>query len=94
MSEDALRLQQLVFENNKALRVSRGSPAWRSYLDSFNHMVTVGVQQCVSRLLIALEEMISATARGGSPILAVTLEFTRGTVRFKPTIEQSSTQSF
>eukprot|EP00002_Diphylleia_rotans_P013390 TRINITY_DN2619_c0_g1_i7.p1 TRINITY_DN2619_c0_g1~~TRINITY_DN2619_c0_g1_i7.p1 ORF type:complete len:4501 (-),score=1146.89 TRINITY_DN2619_c0_g1_i7:169-13671(-) len=82
-------IHTLLQESNKILKMSKGAPAWRSYLEWVNHIVIQHFQQTVFHNLVYLKDQI-APRQGGErvaelcPLLEIKAELVAPEILFNP----------
>lgn len=92
MAEGGRQLHALLVASNRVLRVSKGAPMWRAYVEYVNDMVIDGLSAAVANSLRALCELVDGVqvARGEVlPLLEVQLELAAPDVSFSPELGEA-----
>jgi dynein heavy chain len=97
ITESAKLIHKLLSNSNATLKVSKGAPSWRAYVEYVNDIVLNGLSRTVVHSLDYLLAQVdpSAAARAGgskaaggdfAPMLEVELLLANGDVRFSPAL--------
>lgn len=80
-------IHRLLLESNKELKVSKGAPAWKAYVEYVNELVVDGLARLVGESLTFLSQQIDADAvlkAELAPLLEVQIELAPPEVLFSP----------
>lgn len=92
MRDGGRELQKLLVASNRVLRISKGAPTWRTYVEYVNDVVIDGLARAVAESLRALCELVDVVeiARGETlPLLEVQLELAAPDVVFSPELGEA-----
>jgi len=100
ITESAKQIHKLLANSNVVLKVSKGAPAWRAYVEFINDIVLAGLSRTVVNSLQYLLKQIDpavAKARDGpnadlTPMLEVELLLVGSEVKFSPMLGISGTR--
>ena len=89
-------IHTLMNDTNAKLKVSKGLPDWKAYLDFVNDIIVHGLKRVVVKSCAALEQQLDPihlakpTALG--PMLEIELDLVDGLVKYKPELQQVGEQ--
>lgn len=87
ISQEGKNVHRLLLESNKVLKVSKGAPTWRAYVEFINDIVIDGLARTVAYSLETLNSQLDPaqiTKDELAPLLEVQLELEGSAVEYKP----------
>ena len=85
-------IHKLLLASNRELKISKGAPAWRTYVEFVNDIVVDGLARTVSNSLMAVAEQVDTAAIAKLellPWLEVQLELLPPAVQFQPPLGEA-----
>ena len=86
-------IHKLLLASNRELKISKGAPAWRTYVEFVNDIVVDGLARTVSNSLMVVAEQVDTAAIAKLellPWLEVQLELLPPAVQFQPPLGEDS----
>ena len=96
ITDGGKEIHNLLLESNQVLKVSKGAPAWRSYVEFINNMFITGVSATIVaslQFVLSLIDPAAIAASDNPPLLEVKLELQDNSpleVNFSPPLDLSS----
>ena len=92
ITNEGKTVHKLLLESNKVLKVSKGAPTWRSYVEFINDIVIDGLARTVAFSLETLNTQLDPAQivkEELAPLLEVQLELEASAVEYKPSLSDA-----
>ena len=93
ITAEGKEVHKLLLKSNQVLKISKGAPTWRAYVEFINDIVIDGLARTVAFSLETLNSQIDPAQMAkeeAAPFLEVQLELESGTVAYRPALSDSS----
>ena len=93
ISTEGKSIHQLLLASNRVLKVSKGAPTWRAYVEFINEMVVDGLARAVAFSLETLNAQLDPAQIAKeevAPLLEVQLELDGANVEYRPSLSDDA----